>query len=265
MKKFNLSFISLLQIAVLTILLVVGGCSISETEDNNTTANIDLGTANNYVILAKSGVSTTGATAITGDIGLSPADQTSLTGFSETMDSTNVFSTSTYVTGKIYAADYAVPTPAELTTAVSDMETAYTTAAGLSDPDYVDLEAGEIGGLTLEPGLYKWGTGVSITTDVTLSGSDTARWVFQIAEDLTVASSAKVILSGGALPENIVWQVGSSASLGTESHMEGIILTMTSIAMNTGASINGRLLSQSAVTMDANTVKEPGSKTVISE
>ncbi|MDA3863420.1 MAG: ice-binding family protein [Deltaproteobacteria bacterium] len=224
--------------------------------NNTTIANIDLGTAGEYVILAKSGVSTTGTTAITGDVGLSPADHTYLTGFSETMDETNVFSTSIYVTGQIYASDYAVSTPANLTTAVSDMENAYTTAAGLTTPNYVNLGAGEIGGLTLTPGLYKWGTGVSITTDVTISGSETDVWVFQIGEDLTVASAASVILSGDALYENIIWQVGSSATLNTGSHMEGIILTMTSISMNTGATLNGRLLSQSAVTMDDNTVTE---------
>jgi len=220
-------------------------------------APVELGTAANYVILAKSGVSTTGTTMVTGDIGLSPASRTELTGFSETMDGTNVFSTSDYVTGKLYAADYEDPTPANLTQAISDMETAYTTAAGLSNPDFTNLGAGEIGGLTLEPGLYKWGTGVSITTDVTLWGSDTATWVFQIAEELVVANGAQVTLAGGALAENIVWQVGSHASLGTTSHFEGTLLTSTNIPVNTGASVNGRLLAQTAVTLDANDVTEP--------
>lgn len=218
---------------------------------------INLGTAANYAILAKAGVSTTGTTMVTGDIGLSPASRTELTGFSETMDVSNEWSTSAYVTGKLYAADYADPTPATLTTAISDMETAYTNAAGLSNPDYTNLGAGEIGGLTLEPGLYKWGTGVSIATDVTIWGSDTATWVFQIEEDLVVANGVKVTLAGGALAENIVWQVGSHASLGTTSHFEGTLLTSTNIPASTGASVNGRLMAQTAVTLDANAITQP--------
>jgi hypothetical protein len=222
-------------------------------------AVVDLKAAGDYVILTKTGVSTTGTTAITGNVGVSPAARTYITGFSETMDTSNVFSTSIYVTGlsRLNAADYAAPTPANLTTAVSDMETAYTTAAGLTTPDYIDLGSGEIGGLNLAPGLYKWGTGVGISTDVTLSGLATDTWVFQIAEDLTVAGGVHVILSDDVFCGNIVWQIGSSASLGTDAHMEGIILSMTAITVANGATINGRLLSQTAVTLDANTVIEP--------
>lgn len=218
---------------------------------------VDLGTAANYALLAKAGVSTTGTTMVTGDIGLSPASRTELTGFSETMDVSNEWSTSDYVTGKLYAADYTDPTPTVLTAAISDMETAYAAAAGFSDPDVSNLGAGEIGGLTLEPGLYKWGTGVSITTDVTLWGSDTSTWVFQIAEELVVANGAKVTLAGGALAENIVWQVGSHASLGTTAEFAGTLLTATNISVSTGATINGRLLAQTAITLDANAVTAP--------
>jgi hypothetical protein len=108
--------------------------------------------------------------------------------------------------------------------------------------------------MTLAPGLYKWGTGVIIPTGVTLSGGANDVWIFQIATDLTVASGKKVILSGGAQPKNIFWQVGTQATLGTYSHFEGIILAGTLIAMQTGASINGSLFAQTAVTLDANTV-----------
>jgi hypothetical protein len=219
--------------------------------------SVDLGTAADYAILAKSGVSTTGTTMVTGNIGLRPASRTELTGFSETMDSSGTFSTSSYVTGNLYAADYTDPTPTTLTTAISDMELAYTSAVGLSNPDFTNLGAGEIGGLTLEPGLYKWGTGVSITTDMTLWGSDTATWVFQVAEGLVLANGARITLAGGALAENIVWQIGSNASLGTTSHFEGTLLTSTNIPVNTGATVNGRLLAQTAVTLAANSVTKP--------
>jgi hypothetical protein len=209
------------------------------------------------VILAKSGISTTGTTSIVGDIGVSPIDSTAITGFGLIMDSTNTFSTSSLVTGKVYAADYTPPTPSNMTTAVSAMETAYTDAAGRTLPDATELGAGDISGKTLAPGLYKWGTGVLITSGVTLTGGVNAVWIFQIAGDLTVGNGAIVTLSGGAQPKNIFWQVASQATLGTTANVKGIILSQTLISMNTGATLNGRALAQTAVTLDANAVTKP--------
>jgi hypothetical protein len=220
-------------------------------------APVLLGNAANYVILAKSGVSTTGTTAITGDIGLSPADQTFLTGFSETMDASNVFSTSAVVTGQLYAADYAVPTPTNLTTAVQDMQTAYTDAAGRSLPDTTDLGAGSINGLTFTPGLHRWGTGVNISNGITISGGPNDVWIFQVSGNLTVASGAIITLTGGADQANIFWQVSGQATLGTTSSFEGIVLCQTAIILQNGAVLNGRALAQTAVTMDANAVTQP--------
>jgi hypothetical protein len=222
-------------------------------------APVNLGTAGNFAILAETGVSTTGTTAITGDVGVSPVAATYLTGFSLIADSTNVFSTSSLVTGKLYAANYAVPTPANMTTAVSDIMIAYTDAAGRTLPDQTELGAGDISGLTLVPGLYKWGTGVLISTNVTLNGGPNDVWIFQISGDLTMASGARMVLAGGALPKNIFWQVagGAGAVLGTTAHFEGVILTAKAITLNTGATGNGRLLAQTAVTLDSNAVTQP--------
>jgi hypothetical protein len=111
--------------------------------------------------------------------------------------------------------------------------------------------------MTLAPGVYKWGTGLLIPTDVTLSGSATDVWIFEIAQNLTVASAVRVILAGGALPKNIFWQVSGAVMVGTTAHLEGVVLTQTDVAMATGASINGRLLAQTAVTLDGNTVVQP--------
>jgi hypothetical protein len=219
---------------------------------------VNLGSAGNFVILAKSGISTTGTTAIVGNIGVSPIDHTAITGFGLVMDSSNQFATSSLVTGKIYAADFAAPTPTVMTTAISDMETAYTDAAGRSSPDHTALGAGDIGGMTLSAGLYKWSTGVTIPTDVTLSGSSSDVWIFQIAQNLDVSSGVQVILSGGAQASNIFWQVAGQATLGTTSIFNGIILCQTAIVLNTGAVLNGRALAQTAVTLDANTVSNPG-------
>lgn len=220
-------------------------------------ATVDLGTAGNYVVLAKSGVSTTGAGAVVGDIGLSPAAATFITGFGLTLDGTNTFATSAMVTGKVWAADYAAPTPTVLTTAVLDMQTAYTDAAGRVLPDFTELGAGNIQGMTLAPGLYKWGTGVTIPSAVTLSGGANDVWIFQIAQDLTVGNAAIVTLTGGAQAKNVFWQVAGSAVLGTTSQFEGIILSQTLISFNTGATITGRALAQTAVTLNATSVTHP--------
>ncbi|MBI5511255.1 MAG: DUF3494 domain-containing protein [Deltaproteobacteria bacterium] len=216
-----------------------------------------LGRAGDFVILAKSGIDTVPTSAVTGNIGVSPIDSTAVTGFSLTMDAGNLFSTSTQVTGQVRAADYSSPTPSGLTTAISDMETAYTDAAGRPTPDYTELGAGELGGLTLVPGLYKWGTGVSIATDVTLAGGANDVWIFQIAGDVTQAAATRVNLSGGALAKNVFWQTFGQLMIGTTAHFEGIALCQTAIILGTGASVNGRLLAQTAVTLDQNAVTQP--------
>jgi hypothetical protein len=217
---------------------------------------VNLGTAGTYAILAKSGISTVPASAITGHLGVSPAAGTYITGFSLIADATNVFATSTQVTGKVYAADHAAPTPSNLTTAVGDMQLAFTDAAGRM-PGITELGAGNIGGMTLAPGVYKWATGVTIPTDVTLNGRATDVWIFQIAQDLTMSSAAKVVLAGGAMPKNVFWQVAGLVDLGTTAHCEGVVLTQTAVTLRTGASLNGRLLAQTAVTIDSGTVVAP--------
>jgi hypothetical protein len=217
---------------------------------------VNLGTAGDFVILAKSAVSTVPTSAITGDVALSPAAASFITGFSLSADPTNVFATSPQITGRVYAADYAVPTPSNLTTAVGDMELAFTDAASRA-PDQTELGAGNIGGLTIARGVYKWGTGLLIPTDVTLTGTATDVWIFQVSGDLTMESGTRITLTGGALPENVFWQVAGLVDLGTTAHLEGIVLSQTSITLRTGASVNGRLLAQTAVSVDGSTVVRP--------
>jgi hypothetical protein len=223
---------------------------------NPPTSSVPLGGSGSFVVLAKSGISTVPTSVITGELGLSPAAATFVTGFSLIADATNTFSTSPQVTGKIYASDYTAPTPSRLTTAVGDMELAFTTAAG-RPASTTELGAGNIGGMTLTAGVYKWGTGLLIPTNVTLSGTANDVWIFQIAQDLTFSSGARIVLAGGALPKNIYWQVAGRVELNTTAHAEGIILSQTSITLATGASINGRLFAQTAVNLDAATVVQP--------
>lgn len=217
---------------------------------------INLGTAGDFSILTKTGISTTGITSVTGDIGVSPIAATAITGFGLILDANGQSSHTPIVTGKVYAADYAAPTPTKMTTAVNDMQTAYTTAMGLVTPaPIVDLYAGDISGRILPAGLYKYNTGVLISSaGVTLTGGPNDTWVFQISQDLTVNNNAKITLLGGAQAKNIFWVVAGQATLGANADFSGNILSKTLISLNTGAKVTGKLLAQTAVTLNAATV-----------
>ena len=214
---------------------------------------VNLGLAGNFAALSKAAITDVPTSIITGDIGASP-----ITGAA-------IGVTCPEVTGNIYSVDAAGPAPCTvidpvmLTTAVSNMEAAYTDAATRTPgvgPN-LNLGGGTVSGQTLTPGTYTWGTNVTITTNLILNGGPTDVWIFQISGTLDMSPNMSVLLSGGALPENIFWQVAGVVTLGTNSHFEGIILAQTMIAMKTGASINGRLLAQTEVTLESNTVTQP--------
>ncbi|MDB6024813.1 MAG: hypothetical protein JWM68_1036 [Verrucomicrobiales bacterium] len=220
-------------------------------------AIVDLHTAGNFAILSKAGISDIPSSSITGNIGTSP-----ITGAA-------IIATCPEVTGTIYTVDAAGPAcrvvNAELlTTAVSDMETAYIDAGGRAPTEATELGDGNISGMTLFTGVYKWSTSLLINSDVTLSGSATDVWIFEIGGDLNVASAGslatgiKVILTGGAKAQNVFWQVGgvSGATLGTYSTFNGNILSAKAIVLQTGAVLCGRALAQSAVTLDQNVVSD---------
>jgi hypothetical protein len=214
--------------------------------------SVELLTAGKFVVLTKTGVTTTGPTSLTGAMGTSPITGAAMTGFALITDpSDTTFSTSSLVTGRVYASDYTSPTPNMLNVAVLDMQTAYVDAAGRPDPDYTELGAGNIEGFTLGRGLYKWGTGVDFTSSLTFNGTATDVWILQIAGDVTVGSGARVTLSGGAKAENIFWQIAGKTDLGTTSHVEGVFLCSTAITFKTGSTMNGAALAQTAVTMDS--------------
>jgi hypothetical protein len=221
---------------------------------SNLTA-VDLGNAGNYVILAKTAINNSPTSAITGDLGLSPAATSYITGFAVTAATGHA--TSEQVTGQIFAADMAAPTAMNLNTAVEILITAYNDAAGRPTPLFLELGTGNIGGQTLNPGLYKWTSSVTIPSDVTLSGGADAVWIFQISGDLNISTAVNVILTGGAQAKNIFWQVAGEATFGATSHFEGIILSMTGITFQTGASFKGRALAQTAVIIDSNTIAQP--------
>jgi hypothetical protein len=214
-------------------------------------AAVRLGAAGSFAILSKTGITDVYASAITGNVGTSPITGAAL------------LLTCGEVTGNVYVVDAAGPLPCAindattLTTSVRDMETAYLDAEGRVSPNFTELGAGEIGGLTLVPGLYKWGTGLMISTDVTLAGGPNDVWIFQVAGTMNQASATRVTLTGGAQAKNVFWQVAGAVTIGTTAHFEGVVLAKTLIAVNTGASVNGRLLAQTAVTLQKNAVTQP--------
>jgi len=223
---------------------------------------VSLGSAANYAILAKTGVSTVPSSVVTGNVGLSPAARTFLTGWSLISEPTDTYFTSAQVTGggKLYASDnVGGTTSVDLTTAVGDMQTAYTDAAGKPagvGPN-LNLGGGTVAGQTLAAGTYTWGTPVSITTDLTLNGSATDVWIFQVAGTLNMTAAKNVVMTGGALAKNVFWQVSGAVTIGANTHFEGVILGQTAINFGNLSSINGRLLAQSAVVLDATTVTVP--------
>lgn len=245
---------------------ISGGGTVSFTVDSNNLnisnglSAVNLLTAGNYTILSEAGITDAGSSLVTGDIAVSPIAHTAITGFGLILDGGGTFSTSAKVVspGKVYAADYSAPTPATLTQAISDKNTAYADAAGRATPDFTNLGSGEIGGLTLVAGLYKWTTGVTISNDVTISGGVNDVFIFQISGTLTMAAAKSMILSGGVKAENIFWQFTGAATFGTTSVVKGIFLGATAITLQTNASLDGHMYAGTAVALDSNAVtKKP--------
>jgi len=238
----------LTTLAIVSVVLLAG-CKSDEPTKNTDNPNgipvqsssqptVTLGGAANFAVLAGSAITSTGATNITGNMGLSPG--TSFGGFPPgilvgTKEVNTVLSTQ----GKL------------------DLTAAYNDAAGRTSTDIVTL-SGNIGGLTLTPGLYKTTSTLAISSgDLTFDAKGDAGAVFiiQIASSLTVTSGRQVILKGNASAANIFWQVGSSATFGTTSAFKGTIMAMQSITFETGATLNGRALARTAgIVLAGNTI-----------
>ena len=224
---------------------------VPPVQSSGSLATVNLGVSGNFAILSKSGITDVYKSSVTGDIGASP-----ITGAA-------ILLTCPEVTGSIFTVDAAGPLPCRvtnpsmLTTAVLNMQAAYTDAAGRTTPDFLNLGAGNIGGKTLAPGLYKWTTALIIPTNITISGSANDIFIFQVAGTLNMSSAVRITLTGGAQAKNIFWQTSGAVTLGTTSHFEGNILSQTAINLLTGSSINGRLLAQTAVALQMSTVVIP--------
>jgi Ice-binding-like len=221
---------------------------------------VSLGTAANYAILAKTGVSTVPNSVVTGNIGLSPAARGALTGWALITEPTDTSFGSAQVVapGRLFAADnVGGTTSVALTTAVLNMQTAYTAAAGMAGGACPTVVGGGMITTPIAPGVYTCANPVTIPTSITLNGTATDVWVFQFAQTLDQSAATQVNLTGGALPKNVFWQVAGIVTIGTTALMQGVILAQTAIHVATGATVNGRLLAQTAVTLGQNTITQP--------
>jgi hypothetical protein len=233
---------------------------------------VELQTAGNYAILAQSGISTVAPSVITGNIAVSPIAGTAMTGFDLIIDSGGRFSKATQVSGQCFASDYAAPIPTHLTSAVGAMGTAYSDAEGRPNTDAarINLGGGLLGGVSggaaypLTPGVYTFGTGVSIREEIFFEGTglgtgegDTDVFIIQMTGNLLQAANTDVILTNGALAKNIIWQVAGYVDVGAGAHLEGIVLVKTDALFKTGSSLNGRVLAQTACNLQSATITEP--------
>jgi hypothetical protein len=243
---------SLRVLPLLSVLLLSGPCAYA-LEGHSPAAHVarvHLGHANDFVLLTESGITDVPYSVITGNVGTSP-----ITGAADLLSCAEV-------TGKVFSVDAAGPAPCnimnptKLTAAVNDMQTAYTDAAGRA-PTTLNLGGGEIGGLTLRPGVYNWTSGVDIGSDLKLKGDPRGVWIFQINGDLNVVGGASVLMGRRAQSRNVFWQITGQATLGNSAHLEGIVLSKTQVVMGTNASLTGRLYAQTAATLQMNTITGP--------
>lgn len=252
MKNRKKLYLSALPVGILSLALGLSGSTYVSAVG---AGPVDLLSAGHFVILSETGLTNVPTSAITGDIGTSPITGAAITG----LDCVEV-------TGTIYTVDATGPAchvtaASDLTTAVLDMQAAYSDAAGRPAGlgSFLNLGAGNVAGVTLIPGTYTWNSAVNIPTDLAFDaqGNPNAVWILQVAGTLDLAAGKRVTLIGGAQAKNIFWQISGAVSLGASSHFEGTILAKTNIAMVTGATINGRALAQTAVTLQSNALTIP--------
>ena len=225
-----------------------------------------LGTAGGFAILAKTGITNVPGSSVTGNIAVSPIASTAITGFGLVSIDDGKAASSSQVTGIVYAASFIAPTPVGLTTAVSNMETAYVDAASRKTSSAANLNVGggEIGSLTFTRDdaastgavVYTFGTNVLISNDVTINGDADDVFIIQTTGDLVVAAGKGVILSGGVQAKNIFWQVAGKVTANAGAHMEGIILVKTHATFLTGTTLNGRVLTQTACNLMSTIIVE---------
>ncbi len=222
-------------------------------------APVALGTAGNYVLFSNAGMSSSPNSAITGDVGVGPGVTSTAitTGF--TLTQVGAYATAPQVTGKVYAFNYDSPTPSYINSSSTDMGLAYDDARGRLNPDFTNLGGANLAGLTLSPGLYKWSSSINlaVNTTLTLNGGPNDVWILQVAGGLTTGANTNVALTGGAVHENVFWQLDTALTVGATSSFSGVVLAGSAATVGAGSTITGRLLAKTAITMDSDTITKP--------
>jgi Ice-binding-like/Bacterial Ig-like domain len=210
---------------------------------------VKLGAAGQYTVLTGAWIAMDPTATITGDVGVSGLGADTITGVSLTEDTSDVFSTAPQVKGEVFTGNDEAPTPSNLDSGIADMESAFQDAAARA-PDVSDLDGGNVGGMTLTAGVYKWDSSALIQKDLTLLGDENDVWIFQIGQDLILTGGAHVKLAGGALPKNVFWQVDGAVNVGVNADLVGIALTRGAIVIQTGAVETGRFLTPATVEVE---------------
>jgi len=225
-------------VAPLAVVALGAAVMLAGTNGGAAQAVVGLGTAKSFSVLAGAGITNTGPTTIGGDVGTFPTPAES------------GFGSVTFAGGTNHHGDKVTMG------AKNDLVTGYNTAAGATPSNTVPTE---LGGNTFLPGVYDAGTlGITGTMTLNTEGDPNAVFIFKAASTLTTATASRVIVIGSTSACNVFWQIGSSATLGTGSHLVGTVLALTSITATTGATIAGRLLARNgAVTLDTNTITTP--------
>jgi hypothetical protein len=245
-------------------IFLLSAAALANAANGSAESAIDLGSAEDFVILAKTGISTVPASSISGNIGVSPIAATAITGFNLKMDSGGEFSTSTQFTGKAYAPEYSADVKTALTTAVGDMKTAYDDASSRPNEDDErinigkdDVSKGDLSGMSLTPGVYTFGVDISFSEDISFDGGPDDVFIIQTTGRLLQAEGTQVILEkDGVQAKNIFWQVGGEVKVGAGSVLKGVLLVKTKALFMAGSSLDGRVFAQTACDLQKASITE---------
>ncbi|KAJ7269080.1 hypothetical protein C8J57DRAFT_329927 [Mycena rebaudengoi] len=238
-------------------LLATIGCSLAARP-----APVVLGSAKTFAILANTRVFNTPTSAITGDVGVASGNASSLSNFGLVRDASQQFSSSAQVNGRVMVGTDEAPTPQLLAGAAVDMQAAFTDAMGRPGADFVGLQNGRIVGANLVPGIYKWKTAVTIAGDITLTGSSTDTWIFQISSSFNQETNRRITLAGGALPQNVVWAIAGIVTIGANTLLQGNILATGNVEVGANAVHNGCIYALTTVELNMATISCPGAVVV---
>ncbi|WP_158607297.1 ice-binding family protein [Rhodohalobacter sp. SW132] len=234
--------------------------SAADTTQKSTTTMIDLGKAGQFVILAKTNIHNGSESMITGRTGEGSVSDTTET---EKTKEEKAFADSVRQTTSdeviVWQSDQSDTTSQDVSEAIEDMMSAYNNASSQNGNDTASHKNGSFQDSTLTSGTHEWSDSLHIHYDVTLSGSEEDVWLFKVGSDLMIDENIVITLTDGARADNVFWFVEGEVTIGKNAQFEGIILSKNDIKLENGAKLNGRMFSQTSITLDDNTVTEPRS------